>query len=99
MYQSDSYLAELAHPLLKYQLAAESYDYVKNNTFKKMADDWSAGARAQINNANGTKLNGLGNPEFDPTNPGIATEDYFKRAQRVAASLLYRFFAETEQLA
>ncbi|WP_461571099.1 hypothetical protein [Thermincola ferriacetica] len=60
-------MAELAHSLLRYQLAAGSYDYVKNNTFKKMADAWSAGAMAQINNANGTKLNGLGNPEFDPS--------------------------------
>lgn len=69
----------------------DSYNYVKNRTFRDMADGWSRAARAQIDNAD--RRNSVG--AYDNSTAGIATEECFKRSQRAAAALLYRFITDT----
>jgi hypothetical protein len=74
-----------------------SYNYVKDRTFKEMADGWSSLARAQIGNADRGKWENF-TYVFDSSTAGIATQDCLSRAQRAAAALYYRFITDTGRL-
>lgn len=90
--------ARINNYLVTSAAAEDSYSYVVTHTFREMADDWSSGARAQINNADNYTTNLFGEKIINDTTADIATDICVKRSQRAAAGLLYRFLANTGQL-
>ena len=91
------------HNYLETNIYDNTFDYVKNRTVLVMSNEWSSLARAQIGNANKAKDNSVSEPakyfdnNWDSTNAWKATEDCYKRSQRAAAGLLYRFISDTER--
>lgn len=74
-----------------------SYDYVKVNTFKGMADDWSAQARTKIDPCDKYRI--VFNAQvFDPSEATAPTQELLGRAQRATAALYYRFITDTDRL-
>ncbi|WP_159413172.1 zinc dependent phospholipase C family protein [Ruminiclostridium josui] len=67
------------------------YDYVNNSTLKKMADDWSSAARANIDACNKGIFSFDSSSAFAPTKAMLAT------TQMAAAGLLYRFILDREK--
>lgn len=66
-----------------------TYDYVMNSTFKKMADDFSASARATYSNCSNSDFRTIG---FNDTKENLA------RTQRAIAGLFYRFLKNTNRI-
>lgn len=72
---------------------AGTYDYFKNNTLQKVADDCATNARNNFSKANASKTS-YGIKVYDKNTAALAIPSTLSQSQRAVAALIYKFYKD-----